>query len=249
MRNEIGPYPVIITNHGYIDTRYYTNGRGLRREQNYLAKRGYIVLHPDWRNHNGSDSDPDNAFKLNMGYTEDVINGVYAIKNSNFEFIDKNNIGLLGHSLGGGIALNIMVTKPGLIKSYVLFAPISIDMRDNYYRWIANMSPTILKKYGPPPVREKIIKKYGTPDSNPEFWNDLSPKNFIQNIKDPVIVHQGLADEEVPYKWAYKLRDVFSQDRKNIKLYTYPGEHHEFSFAWLKVMEISTRFFDSSLKH
>src|SRR3990172_6702033 len=28
-----GPFPVIITNHGYIDPDVYTNGRGLKREQ------------------------------------------------------------------------------------------------------------------------------------------------------------------------------------------------------------------------
>ncbi|MBU1027177.1 MAG: hypothetical protein KKA31_05540 [Candidatus Margulisbacteria bacterium] len=61
-----GPFPVLILNHGYINTKYYTNGRGLKREQDYLAKRGYVVIHPDYRNHAYSDKDPEHQTKLHM---------------------------------------------------------------------------------------------------------------------------------------------------------------------------------------
>jgi dipeptidyl aminopeptidase/acylaminoacyl peptidase len=244
-----GPFPVVITAHGFIEPRYYSNGRGLRREQDYLARRGYVVIHPDYRNHDGSDDDPGNNLRLNLGYTEDVINAVYAVKNSNFKFIDGDNIGLLGHSLGGGIALNMMVTKPGLVKAYVLFAPISIDYRDNYYRWIARRGSDVMRKFGPPSTREKIEALYGSPESNPAFWDDVSPKTFLKNVKDPVIVHQGLADKDVPPEWADKLALAFRRSGKPIKLYKYSREPHEFIAAWRQVMRTSTAFFDSVLKH
>jgi dipeptidyl aminopeptidase/acylaminoacyl peptidase len=244
-----GPFPIIITAHGFVEPRYYTTGRGLKREQDYLAKRGYVVLHPDYRNNDGSDKDPDNNLRLNLGYTEDVINAVYAIRNSNFKFIDKDNIGLLGHSLGGGVALNMMVTKPGLVKAYVLFAPISIDYRDNFDRWIGRMDPKTLQKYGPPRMREKIIERYGSPEANPGFWDNISPKTFIQNISDPVMAHQGTADQDLPYEWVFKLQDAFKENGKELKLYLYKGEHHEFSNAWPLVMQRSTAFFDSYLKN
>jgi dipeptidyl aminopeptidase/acylaminoacyl peptidase len=242
-----GPFPAIITNHGYIDTRYYFNGRGLRREQDYLARRGFVVLHPDYRNHAGSDVDLDNAFKLNLGYTEDVINAVYAIKNSSLKYIDKSKIGMLGHSLGGGIALNIMVTKPGLVNAYVLFAPTSVDFRDNYDRWIANRDPKIAQKFGTPKIRQDIIKQYGTTSSNPEFWDNLSPKLFISNIKDPVIVLQGTADESVPPSWARKLVEVFRKNNKTVKLVELSGQPHEFTTGWQQAMKITTAFFKTNL--
>src|SRR3989338_8395407 len=181
-----GPFPVIITAHGFIRPEIYTNGRGLKREQDYLAKRGYVVLHPDYRNHAGSDKDAENAMKLNLGYVEDVINAVYAVKNSEFKFINKDKVGLLGHSLGGGIGLSIMVTKPELIKAYVLFAPMSMDYRDNFNRWILRRREP---KFGSPAAAHKIIALYGSPESNPEFWDNLSAKTFIKNINAPVEVH------------------------------------------------------------
>ena len=243
-----GPFPVVITAHGFVQPSYYTTGRGLKREQDYLARRGYVVIHPDYRNHNGSDKDSDNNLSLNLGYTEDVINAVYAARNSSFKFIDKEHIGLLGHSLGGGVALNMMVAKPGLVKAYVLFAPISIDYRDNFERWIGNRGHLTLEKYGPLSMREKIIATYGSPASNPKFWDNISPQTFIYNIKDPVMVHQGTADQDLPYEWIYKLRDAFKKNKKELTLYLYEGEHHEFSSSWPLVMQRSIKFFDSYLK-
>jgi len=42
-----GPFPLLILNHGYIDPKVYTQGRGLKREQDYLARQGFAVLHTD----------------------------------------------------------------------------------------------------------------------------------------------------------------------------------------------------------
>lgn len=240
-----GPFPVVITAHGYIDPKVYTTGRGLRREQDYLARRGYAVLHPDYRNHAGSDKDPDENLSLHLGYTQDVINAVYAVRSSGIPQLDKENIGLLGHSMGGLIALNIMTAKPGLIKAYVLFAPMSADYRDNFNRWILRSGE---EKYGPRPVAKKIMDMYGSPDSNPVFWDNISAKTFIGNIKEPVQLHHGTADQSVPVEWSRRLAANFSDKGKKIGSYTYPGEKHEFIGQWPKVMERTSSFFDLYLR-
>jgi len=244
-----GPFPVVITAHGFVDPKYYTTGRGLKREQDWLARHGYVVIHPDYRNHNGSDKDPENNMRLNLGYTEDVINAVYAIRSSSFRFIDKENIGLLGHSLGGGVALNMMGTKPGLIKAYVLFAPISMDYRDNYNRWILNRGVDVMRKFGPPATRSKIIELYGSPDNDPVFWDNLSPKTFLGSVTEPVMIHQGKADKDVSPDWSVKLDQALMAKGKNVTLYLYKGEPHEFINAWPLVMQRSTDFFDRYLKN
>jgi dipeptidyl aminopeptidase/acylaminoacyl peptidase len=241
----LGPFPVIITCHGYIPPSVYTSGRGLKREQDYLARRGYVVLHPDYRNYNGSDKDPDNNFKLYIGYTEDVINAVYAIKNSDLKFMDKEKIGLLGHSLGGGIALNTMVAKPELVKAFVLFAPVSSDYRDNFRRWTLRHDRP---RHAHQPTAEQIIEKYGSPESNPEFWNNVSPATFIDRVEAPVLLHQGNADHSVPPAWSIKLAALFKEHQKKIIYYTYPGENHEFIKAWPLVMKRTVEFYNKYLK-
>ena len=129
-----GPFPLLVLNHGHIDTAIYTNGRGLKREQDYLARRGYVVIHPDYRNHADSDNDPDTDNEFRLGYVEDVINAVFAARLSDLDFINGQRIGMLGHSMGGGVTINVLVVQPDLVDAAVLFAPVSADARDNYER-------------------------------------------------------------------------------------------------------------------
>src|SRR4029450_2557058 len=102
-------FPAPHLTNGYIDPDVYTNGRGLRREQDYLARHGYVVLHTDYRNHAQSDADPNDERNLRVGYTEDVVNAVLALRTSGLPAVDPNRIGLLGRSVGGGVTYNVLV--------------------------------------------------------------------------------------------------------------------------------------------
>lgn len=43
-----GPFPVLVLLHGYIGPAVYVTGQGLLREQDYLARHGYVALHVDY---------------------------------------------------------------------------------------------------------------------------------------------------------------------------------------------------------
>ncbi|MBI4119130.1 MAG: alpha/beta fold hydrolase [Parcubacteria group bacterium] len=233
-----GPFPVLILNHGYIDTAVYTNGRGLKREQDYLARRGYAVLHSDYRNHAFSSKDPEADMKFRLGYVEDVINAVYAVKNSNMASLNKEKIGMLGHSMGGGIAINVLVTQPDLVKAAVLLAPVSADWKDNFEKWGDNRAE----------LTQKLIAVYGEPETNLEFWNNISAINFLDKIASPVMIHHGDRDEAVPITWSDKLAARLKENQKDVTYYTYAGEPHEFALAWNTVMQRTADFFDLYLK-
>ena len=53
-----GPFPAIVLNHGYIEPSFYVTGQGLAREQDALARAGFVVLHTDYRGHAASDPVP-----------------------------------------------------------------------------------------------------------------------------------------------------------------------------------------------
>lgn len=231
-----GPFPVLILNHGYINPSVYTNGRGLKREQDYLAKEGYVVVHPDYRGHADSAPAIDNEEDVTFGYAEDVINAILALKQADFSFADTDRIGMLGHSLGGGVALQAAVVRPDLVRAIVLFAPVSSDAWDNHIRWQRETDGG-----------NQVIQKYGTRQSNSDFWDGISPISYFDKIQVPILVHQGSADESVPPEWSEKTVDALKKAGKSAELKTYPGEPHEFTDAWPTVMKRTADFFDKNI--
>ena len=234
-----GPFPVLFLNHGYIDPAVYTNGRGLRREQDYLARRGYVVIHSDYRNHASSSKDPDTDYNFRLGYVEDVVNAVYAVRNSDLPYFNKEKIGMLGHSMGGGVTINILVVQPELIDAAVLFAPVSADYADNFERWLRSR----------PEVAERILQDHGSPQSNPDFWHDISAINFTDRIFAPVLLHHGTADESVPVEWSDRYEAALKEKGKEITYHKYPGQPHEFTTDWGLVMQRTVEFYDRLLKN
>lgn len=234
-----GPFPILILNHGYIDPAVYRNGQGLKREQDYFAKNGYVVLHSDYRSHAESDFDPENEVRPRSGYVEDVLNAISAVKKSDFKFLDKENIGMLGHSMGGGITENIMVTKPDIAKAFVLLAPINSSYKINFDKWVKTEWPE---------TAQNFYKVYGTYEENPQFWESISAINYIEKIQAPVMLHQGTSDGEVPVEWSQDFSDALKKANKNITYYEYPGEPHIFGAAQPLVMQRTLEFFDKYLK-
>ena len=234
----VGPFPLLLLNHGYIDPAIYTNGRGLKREQDYLARQGYVVVHSDYRNHAESDKDPAADSQFRFGYAEDVINAIQAIKVADLPYVDAERVGMLGHSMGGGVAWRIAVTQPGLVDAYVQFAPVSADERDNFDKWIRRRQETA----------QAILDEHGEPSVNPEFWDNISPLTFFENVSSPVLIHHGTADDSVPLKWSERAAQELTAQGKDVTLHVYPGEPHEFIHAWGQVMQRTTAFFDEHVK-
>lgn len=239
--NGNGPFPVLILNHGYIDPDIYTTGRGLAREQDYLARRGFVVLHVDYRNHAQSDDDPETELKLRLGYVEDVINAVLAVQKSSLPQLDIKRIGMLGRSMGGGVSLTAVVVKPDLVDAVVLFAPVSSDYVDNFNMWIRGGMERR-------EIAERVMAAYGAPEQNPAFWRNVSAVTFFDRISAPILVHHGTADESVPLEWSQKTLAVLQSHKKDAELHVYQGEHHAFSFDWPKSMERTVAFFNARLK-
>jgi dienelactone hydrolase len=89
-----------------------------------------------------------------LGYTEDVVNAVLALRTSGLPAVDPNRIGLLGRSMGGGVTYNVMAAQPGLVDAAVVYAPVSSNAVDNFDRWIrgqpgnAALAARILRRSG-----------------------------------------------------------------------------------------------------
>ena len=235
--NGRGPFPILVLNHGHIDTAIYTNGRGLKREQDYLARQGFVVIHPDFRNHAESDKDPEAENTFRLGYVEDSINAVYAIRAAKLPYMDTGRVGMLGHSMGGGITQSVLVVAPDLVKAAVLYAPVSGDYKDNYERYTKRR----------PELLQSLVARYGSLEANPGFWAGISASSYYSRIKAPVQIHIGTQDESVEEAWSYTIRDRLQALGKDVTLYEYQGEHHEFGPQWTLFMQRTAEFFKKHL--
>ena len=235
-----GPFPALVLNHGYIDPDVYTNGRGLRREQDYLARTGFVVLHTDYRNHAQSDDDPTAELNLRLGYTEDVVNAVLALRSAEQLPIDPDRIGLLGRSMGGGVTYNVLVAQPGLVDAAVVYAPVSSDAVDNFDRWIRGQP-------GNDALADEIVTAYGSPEDTPAFWRNVSPATFFDRVSEPILIHHGTADESCPIEWSESTVARLQSLGKDAELLTYPGEPHAFEAAWEQSMQRTVAFFERHL--
>ena len=83
------------------------------REQDYLARRGYAVLHTDYRNHAQSDDDPASELSCGSATPRTSINAVLAIKASWLSVPRPRPDRLLGRSMGGGVTSTPSWSNPG----------------------------------------------------------------------------------------------------------------------------------------
>jgi dipeptidyl aminopeptidase/acylaminoacyl peptidase len=231
-----GPFPALVLAHGYIDPAYYANGQGLRREQDWLARAGYVVLHSDYRNHASSSTDPAAERRMRLGYTEDVINAVHALRRTRAVPVDDDRVGLLGRSMGGGVVYNVLVARPGLVDAAVVFAPVSSRTIDNFDRWIRD-DP------GRSALSDFILRRYGEPRENPRFWREVSPRSYFDRVTEPVLIHHGTADESCPLRWSRATTRAMQRAGVDVRMHTYPGEPHAFIGGWPLSMRRSVAFF------
>lgn len=232
-----GPFPTLVLGHGYIDTDIYTSGRGLKREQDYLANQGYIVLHTDYRNHAGSDDDPNIDTNLRLGYTIDVIAAARALRASGLPQVDTDKIGYLGRSMGGGIGYNVATVAPNEYDAIVLYAPVSANYVDNFNKWGRNM----------PAVGTPIIERFGSPEETPEFWAGISAENYFDKIDDPIMIHHGSADDTCKLAWSERAASQMQALNKDVTLHIYEGEQHAFGPQWELSMQRSVEFLRENL--
>ncbi len=192
-----GPHPAVVLAHGYIDPAVYVNGQGLTRERDRLARAGFVTLHTDYRNHAGSSRAPRSEERLRLGYTEDVINAVLALRATTDVRVDDDRIGLLGRSMGGGVVYNVLTVAPGLVDAGIAFAPVSSRTADNFNRFTRGDDDP-----DDDATADAILRRYGEPRDNPRFWREVSPRTYFDRVTEPVLIHHGSSDDTCPIRWS-----------------------------------------------
>jgi len=234
-----GPFPAVVLAHGYIDPAFYVRGQGMTRERGYLATRGYIALHVDYRNHAESDDDPNYQNRMRLGYSADVINAVKALRRTKVVPVDDDRMALFGRSMGGGVILKALVAEPGLVQAAAPWASVSSLEAQNYRQFMAD-DPADAD------VRNELIRRHGTPAQNPRFWRQNSSRPYFDQITEPVLMVHGTFDDTCPPPWARATQRALVAAGVNSQLEWY-DDGHAFGPQFNAAMNRTVQFFNRQL--
>ncbi|MEO5710821.1 MAG: alpha/beta fold hydrolase [Nocardioidaceae bacterium] len=235
--NRSGRHPVVVIAHGHGDPARYTSGSMLEREQAALAEHGFVAFQIDYRNYARSTRESTTPVARPLGYPADLVNAVVAFKRTHLPFADTTRIGLFGRSMGGGVVLNALVARPHLAQAAVLYSPVSSLASDNYRRWVVPNDS----------LRQRVEDAYGTPTSNPGFWDLASSRGYLDRVAVPIQIDHGTSDPVCPFRWSKATTRALQAAGKDVTLYEYPGEDHRFDRSWATFMHRAVVFLRAQL--
>jgi dienelactone hydrolase len=246
-----GPFPVVILNHGYIPRENYWSGADTSNAAQYLNRRGYLTIAPDFRS--WGQSDVGNSF-FSTGQVTDALNLISSL--ASIPEADRERVGMWGHSMGGGVTTKAITIDPR-IKAAVLYAPVSADDTQVLERWGTGC------KGGQPDdsteecagaevlasdVDMRLYLAYKYAASSPQVLDQVSPINYFDLVIAPVQIHIGTADTTTPPEWSEAIRRALHDAGQEVEYFAYPGQGHAFEGEhWRLFMERVADFFDRHL--
>jgi dipeptidyl-peptidase 4 len=200
-------YPVLIYVYGGPHAQVVRNAfrTTFTPWRNLLASRGILVFSVDGRGSGGRGHEFETAIHRRLGEVElkDQLAGIDYLKT--LPYVNKKRIGIFGWSYGGTMALNALLRTENIFKFGIAVAPVT-DWRqyDSAYT-------------------ERYMQR---PKDNPEGYADTSLLNAVSNLKTPLLLVHGLADDNVHVENSTLLVDALVEAGKMFEVMFYPGKAH-----------------------
>lgn len=222
-------YPVIVKVYGGPHVQRVKNQWQKVDLNQYFAQQGYIVFQLDGRGSSNRGVEFEKPIHNLLGKVElvDQVSGVKFLHI--LPFVDKSKIAIYGHSYGGYMVLMAMMKEDEYFSAGISGAPVT-DWRlyDTHYT-------------------ERYLSQ---PDENPKGYENSSVFPYIKNLKKPLLVYHGMADDNVLFTHTTKLIKALQDQNKHFSLMTYPGSKHSLNGKKVKMHLASTiiEFLEQALK-
>lgn len=177
----------------------------------FFANKGYAVLQMNFRGSDGQGIELRNAGLKNWGkeMQDDIEDGARKLIADGIA--DPNAIGIVGGSYGGYAALMGVVKTPDFYRCAISVNGVAnvFDLvKDNRAFWLSYNV-----------VDEQIGNDNAT-------LRAISPVNFADKIKVPVLLVHGTDDRQVEIKHSYQMRDALQKAKKDVTFVELPSEDH-----------------------
>jgi dipeptidyl aminopeptidase/acylaminoacyl peptidase len=226
-------FPLVIMFRGYVDPKIYTTGIGSKPAAAEFANAGFMTVAPDFFGYAGSDTEAGDVLESRFQTYTTALSILHNI--DSLEKWDHKNVFIWGHSNGGQIALTVLEITSLPIPT-VLWAPVSKPFPYSILYYTDESAD------GGKFLRNEISKFESMYNSD-----NYSLVNYLSNIKAPMQLHQGNADDAVPIDWTNELVSRLKKNAVNVEYFTYDGADHNLRPSWNIVVERNIAFFKNNM--
>ena len=182
--------------------------------------RGYVVIAPEYRGSIGYGRVFYDAIDYGGAEVDDVVTAVSVLK-AQYGLVDPDNIGIIGWSHGGLIALLAIARNPAMFAAAVANVPVT-----NLFHRLARKGVDQQRRAIDPQNRFG-----GSPSDRPDVYRYRSPLFHVDELRTPLLVHVADNDEDVTFDEAIQLVDALrarKPDLADVKVYHNPAGGHLF---------------------
>jgi dipeptidyl-peptidase-4 len=199
-------YPVIVDVYGGPGHNHILKAMRNWLLDQWLADRGFIVVAIDNRGTPGRGRDWERSVSKKFGSVplEDQIAGLKALGRK-FPEMDLDRVGIVGWSFGGYMAALAALRQPEVFKTAVAGAPVTDwEDYDTHYT-------------------ERYL---GMPGTDREAYREGSLLTYAADLKRPLLLVHGTADDNVYFRHTLKLADALFRAGKDFDLLPLSGLTH-----------------------
>lgn len=212
-------YPVVLYIHGGPHSAY---GEGWFDEFHNITGAGMFVLftNPRGSSNYGADFTYSTRGRWGLEDYEDIMKAVDIVAER--PDVDPDRMGVTGGSYGGFMTAWI-TTRTNRFR-----AAQTDRMISNWVSWYGTSDAQGLTEF----------EFYGAPWENPQLYHDLSPINFVQNVRTPTLIVQSEEDHRTPMADAEQWFMALRKQNVPVEFIRYPRSNHDLSRTgepWLLV--------------
>jgi dipeptidyl-peptidase-4 len=199
-------YPVIVYVYGGPGHQVVVRSMRSWLLPQWLADQGFIVVSIDNRGTPNRGRDFERAVYQKFGSVplDDQVAGLQAL-GKKYPELDMDRVGIYGWSFGGYMSALAVLKRPDVYKAAVAGAPVTDwEDYDTHYT-------------------ERYL---GLPQDNPNAYKEASLLTYAANLKRPLLLIHGTADDNVYFRHSLRLADALFRNGREFELVPLSGLTH-----------------------